>query len=284
MKKKEYLLFLLPCGIAMSLFLLVPLAMGIYYSFTDWNGLFNKWISFENYLNLFKDSTFKDSLLFTFKFTFVASLVVNIVAVSLALLVTRKQSKLNTLFRTFFFMPNLIGGIILGFIWQFIFIRAFSAIANMTGVQLFDGWLSNASTGFWGLIILFVWQMAGYMMVIYISFLNNIPDEIIEAADIDGANGWTKFWKIKVPMIMPAFTICLFLTLSNAFKIYDQNLALTNGGPYNSTQMVSMNIYNEAFQMRNMGYAQAKAVVFLIIIIFVSAIQLKITSSKETQL
>ncbi|MBK0347771.1 sugar ABC transporter permease [Aerococcaceae bacterium zg-ZJ1578] len=284
MKKREYFLFLLPCATAMIVFLLIPLTMGMYYSFTDWNGLFNKWIGFKNYTNLLSDSTFKESLLFTFKFTFFASAIVNMVAISLALLVTRKKSKLNTLFRTFFFMPNLIGGIILGFIWQFIFIRAFSAIAHATGIQLFEGWLSNANTGFWGLIILFVWQMAGYMMVIYISFLNNIPDEVIEAANIDGANGWTKFWKIKVPMIMPAFTICLFLTLSNAFKIYDQNLALTNGGPYNSTQMVSMNIYNEAFQMRNMGYAQAKALVFLIIIILVSAIQLKITSSKETQL
>ncbi|MBF6625956.1 sugar ABC transporter permease [Aerococcaceae bacterium zg-BR9] len=268
----------------MIIFLLIPLMMGMYYSFTNWNGLFNKWIGFKNYINLFYDNTFKESLLFTFKFTFVASIMVNIVAISLAILVTGKNSKMNTLFRTFFFMPNLIGGIILGFIWQFIFIRAFSAIANLTSLQMFEGWLSNASTGFWGLIILFVWQMSGYMMVIYISFLNNIPDEVIEASDIDGANGWEKFWKIKVPMIMPAFTICLFLTLSNAFKIYDQNLSLTNGGPYNSTQMVSMNIYNEAFQMRNMGYAQAKAIIFLVIIILISVIQLKITSSKETQL
>ncbi|WP_446449332.1 carbohydrate ABC transporter permease [Tuanshanicoccus lijuaniae] len=284
MKKREYYLFLLPCVIAMIIFLLIPLMMGMYYSFTNWNGLFNKWIGFKNYINLFYDNTFKESLLFTFKFTFVASIMVNIVAISLAILVTGKNSKMNTLFRTFFFMPNLIGGIILGFIWQFIFIRAFSAIANLTSLQMFEGWLSNASTGFWGLIILFVWQMSGYMMVIYISFLNNIPDEVIEASDIDGANGWEKFWKIKVPMIMPAFTICLFLTLSNAFKIYDQNLSLTNGGPYNSTQMVSMNIYNEAFQMRNMGYAQAKAIIFLVIIILISVIQLKITSSKETQL
>lgn len=178
-------------------------------------------------------------------------------------------------------MPNVIGGIILGFIWQFIFNKVFNGVADVTGIAFFSNWLSTPSTGFWGLIILFIWQQAGYMMLIYIAFLNNIPNEILEAAKIDGASSMETFFRIKLPMLAPAFTVTLFLTLSNAFKMYDQNLALTNGGPYNSTQMVAMNIYNEAFAMRNMGYAQAKALIFLIIIVVVSIAQISLTRRKE---
>ena len=265
--------------------LFIPLATGLFYSFTEWNGQTLKaFVGFDNYLRLFKDSGFLNSVLFTAKFTIVSVVLVNIVALSLALLVTRKNNKLNTFFRTIFFMPNLIGGIILGFIWQFIFLKAFGAIYDATGLTFFQNWLANERTGFWALVILFIWQMSGYMMTIYISFLNNIPEEMLEAADIDGASKWRKFWDIEFPMIAPGFTICLFLTLSNAFKIYDQNLALTNGGPYNSTQMTSMNIYNEAFQMQNMGYAQSKAFIFLLIIIVVSLSQVMITRKREMDL
>lgn len=282
MKKKEVFLFLAPSLSLIFLFLIIPLLTGAYYSLTEWNGVtVSEFVGFDNYVRLFSDTGFKDSLKFTFMFTIVSLVLVNIIALSLALLVTRSNGKINTFFRTTFFMPNLIGGIILGFIWQFIFNYAFRAIYEVTGIEFFQGWLADTSSGFWGIVILFVWQMSGYMMVIYISFLNNISSDLLEAADIDGASEWMKLWKIKIPMIIPAITICLFLTLSNAFKLYDQNLALTKGGPYNSTQMATMNIYNEAFQMQNMGYAQAKAIVFLVIILIVSGIQFKFTSSKE---
>lgn len=285
MRNRTMSMFLLPSGIAMIFSLFIPLFTGLFYSFTEWNGqTISGFVGIENYLKLLGDQGFISSLLFTAKFTLVSVIGVNAVGLSLALLVTKQKNKLNTFFRTIFFMPNLIGGIILGFIWQFIFLKAFGAIYDATGLTFFQNWLANEKTGFWGIVILFMWQMSGYMMTIYISFLNNIPEEMLEAADIDGASQWRKFWDIKFPMIAPGFTICMFLTLSNAFKIYDQNLALTNGGPYNSTQMTAMNIYNEAFQMQNMGYAQSKAFIFLIIIVVVSLIQMVITRKREMDL
>lgn len=284
-KSKSFWLFLAPSLLAMILVLLIPLLTGTYYSMTDWNGIkIERFLGLENYLAIFKDQRFFDSIWFTTKFSVVAVILVNVIGLSLALLVTQKASKLNNFFRTVFFMPNLIGGIILGFIWQFIFLKAFAAIGEATGLEFLQGWLSTTKTGFWGLVILFIWQVSGYIMIIYISFINNIPEELIEAAEIDGASPWQTFWKIKFPMLAPAFTISLFLTLSNAFKLYDQNLALTAGGPFDSTQMVAMNIYNEAFAVRNMGYAQAKAVIFLIIIATISVVQISITRKREVDL
>lgn len=281
-KSKSFWLLLLPALIGLGIVLFIPLVVGSYYSLTDWNGnTVGNFIGIDNYLKAFKDQGFIDSLLFTAKFSVVSVILINVIALGLATLVTQKLGRWTTVFRTVFFMPNLIGGIILGFIWQFIFNKAFTSIADLTGIDFFKGWLSTPETGFWGLAILFVWQMSGYMMLIYVSFINNIPEEILEAADMDGASPLQTFFKIKLPMLMPAFTVTLFLTLSNAFKIYDQNLALTQGGPYNSTQMAAMNIYNEAFTMRKMGFAQSKAIIFLVIIVIISVIQISITRKKE---
>lgn len=282
-KSKSFWLLLLPSLLGLVLVLFVPLVMGGYYSLTDWNGnTVGNFIGLTNYLKAFQDKVFINSLIFTAKFSIVSIILINVIALLLALLVTQKLGKWTTIFRTVFFMPNLIGGIILGFIWQFIFNKAFVGIADLTGLDFFRDWLSTPQTGFWGLVILFVWQMSGYMMLIYISFLNNIPEEIIEAVEMDGASPIQTFFKVKLPMLVPAFTVTLFLTLSNAFKIYDQNLALTAGGPYNSTQMAAMNIYNEAFAMRNMGYAQSKAIIFLAIIVVISIVQISFTRKKET--
>lgn len=284
-RSKSFWLFLAPCLIGLLVVLFIPLITGAYYSMTDWNGIrIDNFVGLENYVQAFKDEGFVKSIWFTAKFSVVAIFLVNVIGLSLALLVTQKADKLNNVFRTVFFMPNLIGGIILGFIWQFIFIKAFSAIGAATGIELFNGWLSTTNTGFWGIVILFVWQMSGYIMIIYISFINNIPEELMEAAKIDGATSWQAFWKVKFPMLAPAFTVSLFLTLSSAFKIYDQNLALTNGGPFDSTQMVAMNIVNEAFAVRHMGYAQSKAVIFLIIITIISVVQISITRKREVDL
>lgn len=281
-RTKAFWLLLAPALLALAIVLFIPLMTGGYYSLTNWNGnTVGEFVGFENYLRAFNDQGFIDSLLFTAKFSFFSVILINIVALGLAMFVTQKLGRWTIFFRTIFFMPNLIGGIILGFIWQFIFNKAFESLATMTGINFFAGWLNTPETGFWGLIILFVWQMSGYMMLIYISFLNNIPEEILEAADMDGANPLQVFFRIKLPMLMPAFTVTLFLTLSNAFKIYDQNLALTQGGPFNSTQMVAMNIYNEAFGMRKMGYAQAKAMIFLVIIVIISVVQISLTRKKE---
>ncbi|MGN8648165.1 carbohydrate ABC transporter permease [Gracilibacillus sp. HCP3S3_G5_1] len=265
--------------------LILPFVQGIYFSFTQYNGFqVTEFVGLDNYKNLFVDDQFLYSLWFTAGFSVASIIGINVIGLSLALLVTQKLGKISTMFRTVYFMPNLIGGIILGFIWQFIFLKAFTGIADLTGLEVFRGWLSNTETGFWGLVILFVWQMSGYIMVIYISFLNNVPQELMEAATIDGANSWQSFWKVKFPMIAPAFTISLFLTLSNAFKVYDQNMALTAGGPFGSTEMVTMNIYNTAFKVQEMGYAQAKAIIFLIIITLISVLQLYITRKRETEL
>lgn len=283
-KSLSYWLFLLPCLIALTAVLILPLLSGLYYSFTDWDG--NKVESFvglENYRRSFGDEAFLNSLVFTGKFTIACLVLINVIGLGLALLVTQKFRG-STALRTVFFMPNLIGGIILGFIWQFIFIKAFEGIGEALGVDYLTGWLSTPETGFWGLVILYVWQMSGYIMIIYISFINSIPDELLEAARIDGASPWQSFWKIKFPMLAPAFTVSLFLTLSGAFKVYDQNMALTGGGPYQSTEMAAMNIYNTAFQMRDMAYAQSKAVIFLFIIVVISVIQMMITRKREVDL
>ncbi|KRG16330.1 carbohydrate ABC transporter permease [Lederbergia galactosidilytica] len=282
MKHSTYWVFLAPSLLALVIVLVIPFIQGVYYSLTEYNGFqVKEFVGFDNYLNLFKDDQFLYSLLFTGGFSVASVIGINIIGLLLALFVTQKMGKFNTIFRTVFFMPNLIGGIILGFIWQFIFLKAFVGIASLTGVDFFKGWLSDTETGFWGLVILFVWQMSGYIMIIYISFLNNIPGELIEAATIDGANGWQRFWKVKFPLLAPAFTVSLFLSLSNAFKVYDQNMALTAGGPFNSTQMATMNIYDTAFKVQDMGYAQAKAIIFLLIITIISVIQLYMTRKKE---
>lgn len=283
-KSVAYWLFLTPCLLALCIVLAIPLFSGVYYSFTDWNGTsVSGFTGLDNYRRLFADTDFINSLFFTGKFAITSIIGINVIGLCLALLVTQKF-RLSTPLRTAFFMPNLIGGIILGFIWQFIFIRSFEAIGEAVGSNFFSGWLSTTEKGFWGLVILYVWQMAGYIMIVYISFLNNIPDELLEAAMIDGASTWQRFWRIKFPMLAPAFTVSLFLTLSGAFKVYDQNLALTGGGPFNSTEMAAMNIYNTAFRIQDMSYAQAKAVVFLLIIVVISVIQIYITRKREVDL
>jgi len=253
-------------------------------SFTNSDGFNMDFIGFENYRRLFGDRQFIQSLWFTIRFTVVSVIGVNAIGLGLALLVTQKLGKVSTFFRTVFFMPNLIGGVVLGFIWQFIFIQAFGSIAQATGITFFSGWMADPRTAFWALVIVFLWQMSGYIMIIYISFLSNIPVDLLEAAKIDGANSWQTFWRVKFPMLAPAFTISLFLTLANAFKVYDLNLALTGGGPYRSTEMVAMNIYNTAFYQYQQGYAQAKGIIFLLLIAAVSLAQVYFTRKREVDL
>ena len=285
--KKEnlsYWLFLIPSLIAVITVILIPLLYGIYTSFTNSDGFNMDFVGLENYQQLFSDSQFIESMWFTLKFAFVAVIGVNVIGLGFALIVTQKLGKVTTFFRTLFFTPNLIGGLILGFIWQFIFNRAFVGIAEMTNLDFFNGWLSDQTTAYWGMIIVFLWQMSGYIMLIYIAFLSKIPYEFIESAQLDGANAFQTFIYIKLPLLAPAFTVSLFLTLANAFKVYDLNLALTSGGPFRSSEMVAMNIYNTAFLQYKQGYAQAKGVVFLVIIILISVAQIYFTRQREVDL
>ncbi|WP_010647745.1 carbohydrate ABC transporter permease [Oceanobacillus massiliensis] len=280
----SFWLFLTPTLLALTLVVFFPFIYGFIFSFTDWNGLTaSEFVGLANYLEAFQDGEFLDAIVFTIMFAVVSIILVNIIGLGLALLVTQKMKSSNLL-RTVFFMPNLIGGLILGFIWQFIFVSGFDAMGSLLGIEALQGWLSTTGTGFWGLVILNTWQYAGYIMIIYIAYLESVPKELIEAAEIDGANGFQRFWKVKFPLVAPAFTISLFLTLSNAFKLYDQNLALTNGGPYNSTQMLAMEIYNTAFSDFDMAYAQSKAVIFFILVAAVALTQVYYNKKREVDL
>jgi len=280
----SFWLFLTPVLLALGLVVIVPFIYGFVYSFTNWNGMTaTEFLGLKNYLTLFKDTEFRSAIWFTTKFAVVAIILLNIFGLGLAVLVTRKIRS-NNFLRTIFFMPNLIGGLILGFIWQFIFISVFGNLGDLLGIEALNGWLSTTTTGFWGLVILTTWQMAGYIMIIYIAYLENIPRELIEAAEVDGASSLQKFRHITFPLVAPAFTISMFLTLSNSFKIYDQNLSLTNGGPFNSTQMVAMDIVKTAFTENKMAYAQSKAVIFFIIVAAVAITQVYYNKKREVDL
>ena len=281
-KQTGFWLFILPALFAL---VLVPAVKGFYYSFTDWNGIGKNavFVGISNYGKLLSDSRFWNSFLFTFVFALCSVICINAVGFGLAVLVTNKIKGAN-LARTVFFMPNLIGGILLGFTWQFIFVSIFEAIGKNTGMTWLQGWLSDQKTGFIGMLIVLTWQLAGYMMIIYIAQLESIPESYLEAAKIDGATAFQTFLKIKLPLVAPAFTIGLFLSISDSFKMFDQNLSLTAGGPANSTEMIALNIYNTAFKESKLGQAQAKAVVFLIVVVVISVTQLILSKRKEVEM
>ena len=278
--------FVLPSFVFFVLVVVIPAVWGLAYSLTDWNGISKEihFVGIQNYIQIFsQDGDFFHAFAFTAVFALAAVIGVNVVGFLLALLVTSK-AKGTTFMRGAFFMPNLIGGILLGFTWQFIFVQAFGAIANATGWGFFANWLSDTKTSFWGLLILVIWQLAGYMMVIYIAQIQNIPDSIMEAAKIDGAGYLQRLKYIVLPLVAPAFTVGLFLSLTTCFKLYDQNLALTNGGPFNSTEMLALNIYNSAFKYNELGIAQAKAVVFLVAVAGIGLTQLYFSKKKEVEM
>ncbi len=275
--KKYFPLFALPTLLSFLIAFLIPFAMGLYLSFTNFTTVTNAtWAGFDNYIKAFTaDETFINSLWFTVKFTVVSVLSVNILAFFLALVLTRGIKGTN-LFRTVFFMPNLIGGIVLGYIWNLII----NGVLDHFGVDI----TFAAKYGFWGLVVLMNWQMIGYMMVIYIAGLQNIPQDLNEAAQIDGAGPLQTLRYITIPMVMPSVTICTFLTLSNSFKLFDQNLALTAGAPARETEMLALNIYNTFYGRSGwQGVGQAKAVVFFIIVTVIAFIQLRLTHEKEVE-
>lgn len=285
--KVRFRFFLAPALISFVLVVFIPMIIGFFYAFTNWNGIVGskiEFVGFQNFIDIFaRDNSFLHAFGFTALFSVCAVVLVNLVGFLLALLVTQ-PFKGATLLRGVFFMPNLIGGLLLGFTWQFIFVSIFEALSKTTGWSALSGWLSNPETGFIGLLILTVWQLSGYMMIVYIAQIQQIPESVKEAARIDGADGWNMLKGIVLPLMMPAFTIGLFLSISNSFKMFDQNLALTQGGPYKSTEMLALNIYNSAFGANEFGFAQAKAIVFMIVVAAIGVTQLVITKKKEVEM
>ena len=277
--KKHAVIFILPTLAAFIIGFIVPFVEGLYLSFCKFTTVGNAtWVGLANYRAAITDTSFQRAFGFTVLFAVVSILSINILAFALAVLLTQKLRGTNV-FRTVFFMPNLIGGIVLGYIWQ-ILINCVMTILEQPLLAL------NATAGYWGLIILMGWQQIGYMMIIYIAGLQNVPDSLIEAAEIDGANRLQTLFKIKIPMVMSSITICIFLTLTNSFKLFDQNLALTGGDPNHMTDMMALNIYNTFYARYGMqwkGYGQAKAVIFCALVIFISLFQLRATRSREVQ-
>ncbi len=275
--KKWFAIFLLPTFIAFCIAFLIPFLMGLYLSFCKFRTVSDaQFTGLQNYITAFSENNdFINSLLFTLRFAVVSVIIINVVAFLLALLLTRGILGTN-LFRTVFFMPNLIGGIVLGYIWQLII----NGILYKYGYSI----TSNAQFGYWGLVALMGWQMIGYMMVIYIAGIQNIPTSIIEAACVDGAGTFRTLFNITIPSVMPSITICLFLSLTNSFKLFDQNLALTAGAPAKQTQMVALDIYNTFYgRVGSEGVGQAKAVVFFVLVAVVALLQLYFTRSKEVE-
>ena len=274
--KRYFPIFVLPTLIAFSFAFIIPFVMGVYLSFCKFKTITNaQFVGLENYIKIFADKDFVNAFGFTLKFSVVSIITINVFAFILALALTRKIKGTN-LFRTVFFMPTLIGGIILGYIWQ--------QMINAVLLKYETTLVANPTYGFWGLVILMNWQMIGYMMIIYVAGLQNVPTDLIEAAQIDGATSLQTLFKVKIPMVMPSITICLFLTVSNSFKLFDQNLALTAGAPSKKTAMLALDIYN-TFYGRNgyEGVGQAKAVLFFIVVAVIALGQLVLTRRKEVE-
>ena len=274
--KKYFPIFALPTLVAFTIGFLVPFIMGIYLSFCKFTTVTDaKFVGISNYLKIFTDKTFMHALWYTALFTIVSVVLINVLAFAIAMLLTKGISGTNV-FRTVFFMPNLIGGIVLGYTWQLL----------LNGILAhFQKTLTYSSTyGFWGLVILMCWQQIGYMMIIYIAGIQNIPGELIEAAKIDGATSGQILKNVTIPMVMPSITICTFLTLTNGFKLFDQNLALTNGEPSNMSELLALNIFNTFYGRTGWeGVGQAKAVIFFILVAIIAVIQMRLTRDKEVQ-
>lgn len=275
--RKWWPIFLLPTALAFAIGFVWPFIWGIYLSFCKFTTVNNvKLVGLSNYVKVLSDDTFSHAFWLTVLFAFLSSILINILAFAIALALT-KGLKGTNVFRTIFFMPNLIGGIVLGYIWQ----TLLNGLLSKWGQPLLA---LSAKNGFWGMIILLCWQQIGYMMIIYIAGLQSIPGDVLEAAEIDGANSKQKLFKVTIPMMMPSITICTFLTVTNGFKLFDQNLALTGGAPMKQTEMMALNIYNTFYSRVGFeGVGQAKAVIFFLIVVVIAGLQQHFTRSKEVQ-
>ncbi len=292
-RKLTEFLFLVPTLIAFIMVIIIPFILGIYYSFTDWQGTgaVSSVVGFENYKAIFQESGFLHSFLVTLLFTVLNVITVNVVAFIISLLVTSEVRGRN-IYRAGFFIPNLIGGIVLGLVWQFIFSNIVPSIGTTLNWPLLSkSLISNKDTVMFTLVTVNTWQYAGYIMLIYVAAIQGISKSVMEAAEVDGARYWTRILKIQVPLMANAFTISLFLTLTNSFKMYDVNVALTNGGPVTmfmnkpvqASELLALNIYNTAFKYNNMAQGQAKAVIFFVVLTIFSILQVSYNKSKEVE-
>lgn len=292
-RKLTEFLFLVPTLLAFVLVIIIPFILGIYYSFTDWQGtgVVSTMVGFDNYAAIFNEPAFLHSFLVTLRFTVLNVIMVNVVAFIISLLVTSEIRGRN-IYRAGFFVPNLIGGIVLGLVWQFIFSNILPSIGTSLGWPwLSKSMISNKDTVMATMVIVNTWQYAGYIMLIYVASIQGISKSVMEAAEVDGARYWTRVLKIQVPLMANAFTISLFLTLTNSFKMYDVNVALTNGGPVSmfmnkpvqASELLALNIYQTAFKYNKMAEGQAKAVIFFIVLTIFSIIQVTWNKSKEVE-
>lgn len=284
-KGKDFCMFALPGMFCFFAVVIIPFLYGVYLTFTDWDGVSSEknFIWFENFKGVIRDGEFWTSLLLTFKYVILVVVLVNVIAFVIAYLLTRGMKGQN-FFRAGFFTPNLIGGIVLGYIWQFVFSRVFVSIGESTGWGLFEAtWLSDPDLAFAALVLVTVWQLSGYMILIYVAGFMGLSEDVMEAASIDGASGWMKMRKIVLPLMMSSITICLFLTLSKAFMVYDVNLSLTSGGPYGTTQMAAMHVYEKAFTSRQFGVGQAEALILFIVVACISGLQVYLTKKQEVE-
>ncbi|MFB5265175.1 carbohydrate ABC transporter permease [Paenibacillus enshidis] len=279
------LLFTGPTLFAFTTVMIIPFLYGIYLTFTNWDGISTtqSLVGMQNYLAVFRDADFWKSFGLTLKYVFYTVVLINVIAFMLAYVLT-KGLKGQSIFRAGFFLPNLVGGIVLGFIWQFIFNFVLVYLGQNAGIQSLSAtWLADPDKAFWALVIVTVWQNAGYMMVIYIAGLTGVPDDIMEAASIDGASGWIKLRKMVLPLMVPSFIVCIFLSLQRGFMVYDVNLALTKGGPFGSTKMVSMHVYEKAFLSRDYGVGQAEAFVLFLMVALITLLQVYFSKKLEVE-
>lgn len=283
--KKDFCMFALPGMFCFFAVVMVPFLYGVYLTLTDWNGVakVKNFIGLANFAGVMKDAQFWSSLALTFKYVIAVVILVNVLAFAIAYLLTRGIKGQN-FFRAGFFTPNLIGGIVLGYIWQFVFSRVFVNIGESTGWSFFEAsWLSDPDKAFLALVVVSVWQLSGYMILIYVAGFMGLSKDVMEAANIDGASGWVKLKNIILPLMMSSITICLFLTLSRAFMVYDVNLSLTAGAPYGTTEMAAMHVYEKAFTSRQFGVGQAEAFILFIIVACISGLQVYFTKKKEVE-
>jgi raffinose/stachyose/melibiose transport system permease protein len=284
-KLKSYLIFAGPATFAFLVVMIVPCMYGLYLTFTNWDGIStaHAFVGFANYVAAFKDKDFLTAFVFTVKYAFFAVILTNVVAFLLAYVVT-SGIKGQNFFRAGFFTPNLIGGILLGLIWQFLFNNVIVYIGTNFKIPIFSqSWLSDPTKAFWALVVVSVWQGVGYQMIIYVAGFMNVPKDVLEAASIDGASGFQRMKSVILPLMVPSFTVTGFLTIKGAFMAYDTNLSLTGGGPYKSTEMIAMHVYNKAFLSQQYGSGQAEAFVLFAIVSVLTFIQVYISKKMEVE-
>lgn len=284
-KIKNLCIFALPGCLIFCAVVIVPFIYGFYLTLTNWDGVskVKSIVGIANYLTVFQDAAFWTSMWLTLRYVLISVVLVNLVAFLLAYALTNGLKGQN-FFRAGFFTPNLIGGVVLGFIWQFVFSRVLVNLGTGTGMGIFStSWLSDPNKAFWALIIVTVWQLSGYMMLIYIAGFSGLSTDVLEAANIDGATGFQKLKNVILPLMVPSFVICLFFTLSRAFMVYDVNLTLTGGEPYGSTRLVAMYVYEKAFTSRAYGAGQAEALILFVIVACISGLQIYIGKKKEVE-